>query len=61
MQVAQLAKAALDVRHVDLNVILEATEEPRKKRERASGASEQVRLNDVEKSSRITAAGFSFT
>lgn len=36
VQVAQLAKAALDVRHMDLNVILEATEEPKKKREKAA-------------------------
>lgn len=35
MQVAQLAKAALDVCHMDLNVVLKATEEPPpKKRER---------------------------
>lgn len=37
VQVAQLAKAALDVRHVDLDVILEATEGPKKEeREKAA-------------------------
>lgn len=58
MQVAQLAKAALDVRHMDLNVILEATEESKETREKASCHN---RFLQADKLSRATAAGFLFT